>query len=69
MRLLSPAMSPQTNHPAPVPPDRAAADLDIDAEVAQIERNLMLTYAERLDQLVRTVAFIEAGRAALSEND
>jgi transcriptional regulator with XRE-family HTH domain len=37
-------------------------DLDTDA---QIERNLKLSPAERLDQLVRTVRFIEAGRRAL----
>jgi hypothetical protein len=34
--------------------------------VAQLERNLRLTYAQRLDQLVRTVAFIQTGRAALA---
>jgi hypothetical protein len=35
-------------------------------ELAQIERNLALSPSERLDQLVRTVAFIRAGRAALA---
>jgi transcriptional regulator with XRE-family HTH domain len=34
-------------------------------EETLIERNLTLTPAERLEQLVRTVEFIEAGRAAL----
>jgi hypothetical protein len=38
-------------------------------ELAQIERNLTLTFSERLDQLVRTVAFIHAGRAALARRD
>ena len=36
------------------------------AEASLIERNLQLTPTERLDQLVRTVAFIRAGRAALA---
>jgi hypothetical protein len=36
------------------------------SDLAQIERNLTLSYDERFDQLVRTVAFIEAGRAALA---
>jgi len=35
-------------------------------ELAQIERNLALSPSERLDQLVRTVAFIRAGREALA---
>jgi hypothetical protein len=30
-------------------------------ELAQIERNLTLTFSERLDQLVRAVDFIRAG--------
>jgi hypothetical protein len=34
-------------------------------EASLIERNLALGPAKRLDQLVRTVAFIRAGRAAL----
>lgn len=34
-------------------------------EWSQIERNLALSPAERLDQLARTVAFIRAGRAAM----
>jgi transcriptional regulator with XRE-family HTH domain len=36
-------------------------------ERSLIERNLTLTPTERLDQLVKTVAFIRAGRAALAE--
>jgi transcriptional regulator with XRE-family HTH domain len=36
-------------------------------ERSLIERNLALTPTERLDQLVKTVAFIRAGRAALAE--
>jgi len=36
-------------------------------ERSLIERNLTLTPSERLDQLVKTVAFIRAGRAALAE--
>jgi hypothetical protein len=40
-----------------------------DADLAQIERNLALSPSERLDQLVRTVAFIHAGRAALARRD
>jgi hypothetical protein len=36
------------------------------ADLAQIERNLTLSPGERLDQLVRTVAFIHAGREALA---
>jgi transcriptional regulator with XRE-family HTH domain len=39
------------------------------AERALIERNLALTPAQRLDQLVRTVAFVHAGRAALAARD
>lgn len=35
-------------------------------EASLIERNLSLTYSERLDQLVRTVEFIRAGQAALT---
>lgn len=35
-------------------------------EASLIERNLSLTYSERLDQLVRTVEFIRAGQAALA---
>ncbi|MGH7571094.1 MAG: hypothetical protein ACREMK_04530 [Gemmatimonadota bacterium] len=35
-------------------------------EWSQIERNLVLIPAERLDQLARTRAFIRAGRAALA---
>lgn len=35
------------------------------SEVSLIERNLALSPAERLDQLVRTVRFVYAGRAAL----
>ena len=35
-------------------------------EVSLIERNLSLTYSERLDQLVRAVEFIRAGQAALT---
>lgn len=38
-------------------------------ESSLIERNLNLTPTERLDQLVRTVNFIRAGRAALRERD
>lgn len=34
---------------------------------AQIHENLRLTPADRLDQLVRTVAFIMAGRSALAD--
>ena len=36
-------------------------------ERGQIERNLALTPTQRLDQLVRTVRFIRAGRAALAK--
>ena len=36
-------------------------------ERSLIERNLTLTPTERLDQLVKTVAFIRAGQAALAE--
>lgn len=36
------------------------------SEVSLIERNLALSPEERLDQLLRTVAFIQAGRAALA---
>jgi hypothetical protein len=39
------------------------------AEIAQLERNLALTHAERLDQLVRAVAFIRAGQAELARRD
>jgi transcriptional regulator with XRE-family HTH domain len=35
-------------------------------EVSLIERNLALSPAARLDQLVRTVKFLRAGRAALA---
>jgi transcriptional regulator with XRE-family HTH domain len=35
-------------------------------EVSLIERNLALSPAGRLDQLVRTVAFLRAGRTALA---
>jgi transcriptional regulator with XRE-family HTH domain len=35
-------------------------------EVSQIERNLALTPTQRLDQLVRAVEFLRAGRAALA---
>ena len=37
-------------------------------ELSQLERNLVLTPGQRLGQLVRTVAFIRAGRAAMAEN-
>lgn len=37
------------------------------AEIASIQRNLALTPTERLDQLVRTVAFARAGRAAIKK--
>lgn len=37
-------------------------------ERALIERNLALSPTQRLDQLVRTVAFIHAGRAALAKS-
>ena len=37
------------------------------AERSQLERNLALTPTQRLDQLVRTVRFIRAGRAALAK--
>lgn len=40
------------------------AELD-PGEVALIERNLGLSPVERLDQLVRTVRFIDAGREKL----
>jgi hypothetical protein len=46
------------SEPAPLPADEASL----------IERNLSLTYSERLDQLVRTVAFIRAGQAALARS-
>lgn len=36
-----------------------------DSQRSLIEANLQLTPAERIDQLVRTVNFIEAGRAAM----
>lgn len=36
------------------------------AEATLIERNLALSPAERLDQLVRTAAFIRDGRAAMA---
>jgi transcriptional regulator with XRE-family HTH domain len=36
-------------------------------EASLIERNLTLSPAQRLDQLVRTVAFIRAGRIALAD--
>ena len=36
------------------------------SEVSLIERNLALSPTERLDQLVHTVAFLRAGRAALA---
>jgi len=36
------------------------------AEIASIQRNLALSPAARLDQLVRTVAFARAGRAAVA---
>jgi len=36
------------------------------SEVSLIERNLALSPAERLDQLVRTVRFVHAGRSALA---
>lgn len=36
-------------------------------EASLIERNLALSPSERLDQLVRTVQFIQAGRAALAD--
>jgi transcriptional regulator with XRE-family HTH domain len=39
------------------------------AERSLIERNLALSPGERLDQLVRTVRFIRAGRAALAARD
>jgi hypothetical protein len=35
-------------------------------DASLIERNLSLSYTERLDQLVRIVAFIRAGQAALT---
>lgn len=35
-----------------------------DEWIPQIEQNLSLTSTERLDQLVRTVRFVEAGREA-----
>lgn len=38
-------------------------------EASLLERNLSLTPAERLDQLVRTVAFIREGRAAMSRRN
>jgi len=41
----------------------------LDPEAAQIERNLALSPSERLDQLVRTVAFVRAGRAALARRN
>jgi transcriptional regulator with XRE-family HTH domain len=54
-----------------------ACGLELRLEIAEadpgerslIERNLALSPAERLDQLVRTVRFIRAGRAALGTND
>jgi hypothetical protein len=49
-----------------MPETRSASDPDLDAELARIERNFALALVERLDQLVRTVAFIEDGRAALA---
>jgi hypothetical protein len=36
-------------------------------EPTLLERNLRLTLEERLEQLVRAVRFIEAGRAALKD--
>jgi transcriptional regulator with XRE-family HTH domain len=36
-------------------------------EASLIERTLRLTPEQRLDELVRTVAFIRAGRAALAD--
>ena len=44
-----------------VPHDTGEAEL--------VERNLGLTPAERLDQLVRTVAFIGEGRAAMARRN
>ncbi len=41
-------------------------ELDPD-EATLIESNLALSPAQRLEQLVRTVAFVRAGRAALGE--
>lgn len=41
------------------------ADAD-PGDVSLIERNLALSPEQRLDQLLRTVAFIQAGRAALA---
>lgn len=38
-------------------------------ERSLIERNLALSPTQRLDQLVRTVRFVRAGRAALEERD
>ena len=38
-------------------------------ERSLIERNLALTPSERFDQLVRTVRFVRAGRAALAHRD
>ncbi len=37
-------------------------------EVSLIERNLLLSPTERLEQLVRAVRFIRAGRAALARS-
>jgi transcriptional regulator with XRE-family HTH domain len=39
------------------------------SERSLIERNLSLSPTERLDQLVRTVRFVRAGRAALEQRD
>lgn len=37
------------------------------AEIASIQRNLALSPTQRLDQLVRTVRFAQAGRAAIAK--
>jgi transcriptional regulator with XRE-family HTH domain len=47
---------------------RVGLDEADESEVSLIERNLGLSPAERLDQLVRTVAFIGAGRAQLEDH-
>lgn len=45
---------------------RLVPQKEVDAE--SLEATLALTVTERLDQLVRTVSFIRAGRAAMASN-
>ena len=62
--MSNPTTSEQAN--TPQASEHGAGDLD-PSEASLIERTLLLTPEQRIDQLVATVAFIQAARGEIAK--